>query len=178
MVASTASFRHWSAEVQPLVIRQFDEFLYCLRAMDSPSRLVVFMTVTVFCYVALQSARPKPACRTSTVESRWATPACPHQHPVEEGDGTALVELPKAFSVREEDEFRPIRQLMARLNPKLMVTQAGTGVQADGACTVFWGVVHLEDRPPSKTEVEAALVEAGFDTDRNASTAASELWTG
>ena len=33
------------------------------------------------------------------------------------------VELPKAFSVRNEREFLPIQHLMARLNPKLLVRQ-------------------------------------------------------
>ncbi len=88
------------------------------------------------------------------------------------------VELPKAFSVRDEHEFYPIRHLMASLNPRLVVTQAGTGVHVNGGCTVFWGVVHLEGQPPSRKEVEAALAEARFDSARNALTTASELWTG
>ncbi len=115
MVASTASFGDWSAEVRPFVIWQFDELLYCLRAMDSPSRLVVFMTVSVFCYVALQSALPRSACRTLPVEGRWTNSARLHRHIIEECGGKAVVELPKAFSVKEEDEFHPIRQLIARL---------------------------------------------------------------
>jgi len=69
----------------------------------------------------------------------------------------AQVELPKAFSVREENEFYPIQHLMARLNPRLVVTQAGTGVHVNGGCTVFWGVVHLEGQSPSRKEVEGVL---------------------
>jgi hypothetical protein len=71
--------------------------------------------------------------------------------------------LPKAFSVRDEHEFQPIQHLMARLNPKLRVVQAVTGVHVDGSCSVFWGVVYHEDTLPSRKQVEAALSEAGFD---------------
>ena len=38
------------------------------------------------------------------------------------------VELPKAFSVRDEHEFLPFQHLMARLNPKLLVKEVATGV--------------------------------------------------
>ena len=31
------------------------------------------------------------------------------------------IELPKAFSIRDENEFLPIQHLMARLNPNLGV---------------------------------------------------------
>jgi hypothetical protein len=88
------------------------------------------------------------------------------------------IDLPKAFSVRDEREFLPIQHLMARLNPKLVVTQAATGVHVNGGCTVFWGVVHLEGQPPSRKELEAALAEAGFDFARNVLSKASQLWTG
>ncbi len=90
----------------------------------------------------------------------------------------AQVELPKAFSVRDENEFYPIRHLMAKLNPRFLVAQIGTGVHMNGGCTVFWGVVYLQGQPPSRKEVEAALAEAGFDFARNVLTKASELWTG
>lgn len=90
----------------------------------------------------------------------------------------AQVELPKAFSVRDENEFYTIQHLMARLNPKLVVTQVGTGVHVNGGCTVFWSVVHLEGQPPRRKEVEAVLAEAGFDVARNVLSKASELWTG
>ena len=73
------------------------------------------------------------------------------------------IKLPKAFSVREENEFYAFQHLMARLNPKLMVKMVATGVHVEGGCTVFWGLVFLDSQPPSKREVEAALQEAGFD---------------
>ena len=88
------------------------------------------------------------------------------------------IDLPKAFSVRDEHEFYPIQHLMARLNPKLVVTQVGTGVHVNGGCTVFWGLLYLKGQPPSRKEVEAALAEAGFDFARNVLTKASESWTG
>jgi len=90
----------------------------------------------------------------------------------------AQVELPKALSVRDENEFYPIRHLMARLNPKLLVSQVGTGFHVNGGCTVFWGLVHLQGQPPSRREAEAALADAGFDFARSALTKASECWTG
>ena len=89
----------------------------------------------------------------------------------------AKVELPKAFSVRDEHEFIPIQHLMARLDPKLMVKQVATGVHVDGGGTVFWGLVYLEGEPPSKKKVEAALREAGFDFAHNVLTQAAYVWT-
>lgn len=75
----------------------------------------------------------------------------------------ASVELPKAFSVRDENEFFPIRHLLSRMNPKLVVEQAATGRHAQGGCTVLWGIVYMEGRAPSKKEAEAALRDAGCD---------------
>ena len=75
----------------------------------------------------------------------------------------AIVHLPKAFSVRDEHEFLPVQHLLARLNPKLTVTQVATGVHINGGSTVLWGLAYLEDQPPTKKEIEAALREAGFD---------------
>jgi hypothetical protein len=93
-------------------------------------------------------------------------------------DMHAGVELPKAFSVRDEHEFLPIQHLMERLNPKLMVTQVATGVHVDGGGTVFWGLVYLNGEPPSKKKVETALREAGFDFAHNVLTQAAYVWTG
>ncbi len=42
------------------------------------------------------------------------------------------VELPKAFSVRDEHEFLPIQHLMERLNPQFVVKQAATGMHVKG----------------------------------------------
>jgi len=72
------------------------------------------------------------------------------------------IQLPKAFSLRDEHEFRSTQHLMARLNPKLRVVQVATGVHVNGGCTVFWGVVYHEDSMPSTKQVEVALKEAGF----------------
>jgi hypothetical protein len=87
------------------------------------------------------------------------------------------IELPKAFSVRDEHEFYAFQNLMTRLNPKLMVKQVATGVHVDGGCTVFWGLVYMDGQPPSKKEVEAALREAGFDFAHNVLTQAAYVWT-
>ena len=73
------------------------------------------------------------------------------------------VQLPKAFSVRDDHEFYPLQHLMARLNPGLMVKQVATGVHVDGGGTVFWGVVYSGDSPPTRQQVIEALREAGFD---------------
>ena len=75
----------------------------------------------------------------------------------------ATVNLPKAFSVRDEDEFFPMQHLMARLNPQLHVVQITTGRHVNGGSTAFWGLVYLKSQPPSKKDIEAALKEAGFD---------------
>jgi hypothetical protein len=88
-----------------------------------------------------------------------------------------IIELPKAFSVRDEHEIFPFQHLMARLNPKLRVKQVATGVHADGGSTVFWGLVYLADQQPSKKEVASALNEAGFDFGHNVLTQAAYVWT-
>jgi hypothetical protein len=89
----------------------------------------------------------------------------------------AKVELPKAFSVRDEHEFFPIQHLLGKMNPKLVVKRAATGVHVNGGGTVFWGMVYLEGEPPSKMKVEIALREAGFDFAHNALTQAAFVWT-
>ena len=89
----------------------------------------------------------------------------------------AEVELPRAFSVRDEHEFFPIQHLMARLNPKFTVRQVATGVHVEGGNTVFWGLVYLNGDPPSKKKVEIALREAGFDFVHNVLTQAAFVWT-
>jgi hypothetical protein len=87
------------------------------------------------------------------------------------------IDLPKAFSVRDEHEFFPIQHLMARLNPKLLVKQVATGVHVDGGETVFWGLVYEKGQPPSKKMVEVALREAGFDLAHNVLTQAAFVLT-
>ena len=80
----------------------------------------------------------------------------------------ATIELPKAFSIGEYCELPLIQDLMARLNPKLLVTQVATGVHVDGGYTVNWGLVYLDGQPPTDADVAAALKEAGLDAQHNA----------
>ena len=87
------------------------------------------------------------------------------------------VELPKAFSVRDEHEFLPFQHLLARLNAKLLVREVATGVHVEGGGTVHWGLVYLQDKPPSKKKVETALREAGFDFGHNVLTQAVDVQT-
>ena len=90
----------------------------------------------------------------------------------------ATVDLPKAFSVRDENELYPIQHLMARLNPKLVVRHVGTGRHVKGGPTVFWGVVYLDGQLPTKKQVETALKQAGYDFGHNVPIQASSLWSG
>ena len=80
----------------------------------------------------------------------------------------ATIELPKAFSMRDDRELPLVQDLMARLNPKLLVTQVATGVHVDGGFTVNWGLVCMDDQPLTDEEVTAALKEAGLDAQHNA----------
>lgn len=89
----------------------------------------------------------------------------------------AKIDLPKAFSVRDEHEFLPIRHLLSRLNPSLVVKQVAAGVHMDGGETVLWGLVFLKGEPPSKKKVELALREAGFDFVHNVLTQGAFVWT-
>ena len=75
----------------------------------------------------------------------------------------ATIELPKAFSVRDDHEFFAFKDLMVRLNPKLRVCQVAIGLHVNGDYTVYWGLVHLEGQRINKAEVDAALRQAGFD---------------
>ena len=59
----------------------------------------------------------------------------------------ATIDLPKAFSVRDDRELPIIQDLMARLNPKLLVVQAATGLHVRGGSTVNWGLVYLDGEP-------------------------------
>lgn len=89
----------------------------------------------------------------------------------------AKIELPKAFSVRDEHEFLPIQHLIARLNPQLVVKEVATGVHVDRGGTVHWGIVYVKGEPPSKRKVETALREAGFDFAHNVLTQAASVQT-
>lgn len=88
----------------------------------------------------------------------------------------ATINLPKAFSLRDENEFYPVQHLMARLNSKLLVAHVTTGRHVSGGPTVIWGIVYLEGQPLSKAAVELALKEAGFDFQCSAPIQASSLW--
>jgi len=86
------------------------------------------------------------------------------------------VELPKAFSVRDDRELPLIQDLMARLNPKLLVAQVATGVHIEGGYTVNWGLVYLDGQPPTDADVAAALKDAGLDAQHNAEIQPSRIW--
>ena len=88
----------------------------------------------------------------------------------------ATVELPKAFSVRDDSELPLIRDLMARLNPKLLVAQVATGVHIDGGYTVNWGLVYMDGQPLTDADVAAALKEAGLDAQHNAEIQEPRIW--
>ena len=88
----------------------------------------------------------------------------------------ATVELPKAFSVLQDRELPLVQDLMARLNPKLLVVQVATGVHVNGGSTVNWGLVYLDGQPPMDNEVQAALEEAGLDVQHNAEIQPPRIW--
>jgi hypothetical protein len=88
----------------------------------------------------------------------------------------ATVELPKAFSVRDDRELRLIQDLVARLNPKLLVVQVTTGVHVDGGSTVNWGLVYMDGQPLTDADVAAALTEAGLDAQHNAEIQPPRIW--
>ena len=90
----------------------------------------------------------------------------------------AAIDLPKAFSVRDENEFCPIQHVMARLHSKLVVSHVGTGRHVNGGPTVFWGLIYLDGQLPTKKEVETALRQAGYDFGHNVLIQASGLWSG
>ncbi len=77
------------------------------------------------------------------------------------------IQVPKAFSVRDENEFLAFKHLMVRLNPHLRVRQVGMGLHVDTGYTVFWGLVSLEDQEVTRREFDEALREAGFDFQHN-----------
>lgn len=89
---------------------------------------------------------------------------------------TVTIELPKAFSVRDDRELPLIQDLMARLNPKLLVAQVATGVHIDGGCTVNWGLVYADGQRLTDADVTTALEEAGFDARHNAEIQSPRIW--
>ncbi len=85
------------------------------------------------------------------------------------------IEVPKAFSVRDENEFLAFKHLMARLNPQLRVRQVAMGLHVNTGHTVFWGLVSLENQPVTPEEFHDALAEAGFDFGHSAGRIEYEL---
>ncbi len=73
------------------------------------------------------------------------------------------IQVPKAFSVRDDHEFWAFKHLMARLNPQLCVRQVGVGLHVNSGHTVFWGLVSLEGQRVTRAEFDEVLREAGFD---------------
>jgi hypothetical protein len=88
----------------------------------------------------------------------------------------ATIELPKAFSVRDDRELPLIQDLMARLNPKLLVVQVATGVHIAGGYTVNWGLIYVDGQPLTDADVAAALKDAGLDAQHNAEIQPSRIW--
>lgn len=88
----------------------------------------------------------------------------------------AGVELPKAFSVRDDGEFSLIRDLMTRLNPKLLVVPIAMGVHVNGGCTVNWGLVYLDGQPLTDKDVQTVLEEAGLDFHQQAKIHPPHSW--
>jgi hypothetical protein len=88
----------------------------------------------------------------------------------------ATIELPKAFSVREERELPLVQDLVTRMNPKLLVVQVATGMHIEGGYTVNWGLVYMDGQPPTDAEVVGALKEAGLDAQHNATIQPSRIW--
>jgi hypothetical protein len=88
----------------------------------------------------------------------------------------ATIELPKAFSVRDDREIPLIQDLMARLNLKLLVAQVATGMHVDGGYTVNWGLVYVDGQHLTDADVTAALEEAGLDVQHNAEIQSPRIW--
>jgi len=88
----------------------------------------------------------------------------------------AAIELPKAFSVRDDRELPLIQDLMTRLNPKLLVVQVATGMHIEGGYTVNWGLVYMDGQPLTDADVAAALKEAGLDAKHNAEIQEPRIW--
>jgi hypothetical protein len=79
------------------------------------------------------------------------------------------VQVPKAFSVRDENEFYAFQHLLGRMNPQLRIAPVTTGVHVNGGCTVLWGLAYADGQRLAREDLLAALEEAGFDLKRNSS---------
>ena len=85
------------------------------------------------------------------------------------------IEVPKAFSVRDDNEFLAFKHLAVRLNPQLRVRQVGMGLHVNSGFTVFWGLVSLENQRITPEEFHEALEAAGFDFEHSASRVEYEM---
>jgi hypothetical protein len=74
------------------------------------------------------------------------------------GSMSISIRIPKAFSVREENEFFAFKHLAQRLNPQLRVTQVGLGLHVNGGHTVYWGLVHLDGQRIENMEMESSFL--------------------
>jgi len=88
----------------------------------------------------------------------------------------AAIDLPQAFSVRDENEFYTIQHLTSRMNPKIIVARVATGRHIHGGPTVVWGLAYMDPHKPTKAEVEAALKAAGYDFGQNGPVQSTLLW--
>ena len=88
----------------------------------------------------------------------------------------ATIDLPKAFSMRDDRELPLVQDLMKLLNPRTLVAQVATGLHVDGGCTVNWGLVYLEGQHLTDEELAAALKEAGLDDQHNADIQPPRIW--
>lgn len=77
------------------------------------------------------------------------------------------LELPLAFSVRDDHEISIIQDLVQRIDARLVVILAATGMHKSGGATVNWGVIHLAGPVPGESLIQAALQKAGFDARHN-----------
>ena len=88
----------------------------------------------------------------------------------------ATIELPKAFSVRDDGELTLVQDLLAKLNPNLLVVQVATGLHVHGGCTVNWGLIYMDGQSITDEELHAALKDAGLDFEHNAEIQSSRIW--
>ena len=78
------------------------------------------------------------------------------------------IQVPKAFSVRDDHEFLAFKHLMARLNPQLRVRQVGMGLHVDSGYTVFWGLVSFGGPAGGPRGVRRGPPRSGLDFDHHA----------
>lgn len=75
--------------------------------------------------------------------------------------------LPVAFSVRDQHEFQSHRDVLTRLNPDLIVREIATGIHINGGPTVYWGIVYVKGQEIADGEITSALKLAGYNFAHN-----------